>query len=327
MRSLIGLCGIIAVVALAGVKPMTAPAAQASTGGQQASWVPCSTDALTAAINRANNDGGGTLTLSGLCDYVITTPATASDGLPVITTDIRLTGGADTVISRAPAAAAAFRILEVAAGGTLTLTGISIRNGSTAGLGGGIENAGTLRLDQVILSGNRAGNGGAVANSHGATASLVSVWLTDNTTTGVGGGGIINSGMLTLSGGIVSGNSAPINGGGLNTQPSAISTIEQSTFIGNTAGALGGAISNLGTTSLDRTVVRGNKGSSGGGIATGNKNVTLHHSTISGNTPNNCNPLNSIPGCAGLRGLPERCCIDPHRTGSLSQRSGQSLDA
>ena len=56
-------------------------------------------------------------------------------------------------------------------------------------------------------------------------------------------------------------------------------------------------MSNLGTTSLDRTFVQLNKGSSGGGIATGNNNVTLRSSTVLNNTPDNCSPLNTIPGC------------------------------
>jgi hypothetical protein len=148
------------------------------------------------------------------------------------------------------------------------------------------------------VSGNKAGNGGGLDNAANGTASIVGAQFTDNTTTGVGGGGIMNSGQLTLSGGIIAGNSARINGGGLNTQPSGTSIITQSVFTGNVAGGLGGGISNLGTTSLDRTAVRQNKGSGGGGIATGNNKVTLRHSVISENTPDNCNPLNTIPGCA-----------------------------
>jgi hypothetical protein len=121
--------------------------------------------------------------------------------MPVITSAISLTGSEYTVISRSRAAATAFRILDVAAGGSLSLTSVSIQNGSTTGLGGGIRNAGVLRLYQVDLSGNKAGNGGGLDNAANGTASIVGAQFTDNTTTGVGGGGIINSGQLTLSGG------------------------------------------------------------------------------------------------------------------------------
>jgi hypothetical protein len=146
--------------------------------------------------------------------------------------------------------------LEVAAGGTLSLTNISVRNGSTAGLGGGIQNAGTLMLNQVTFSGNKAGNGGAVAITAGATASIFNTLFDENTTTGVGGGGIINSGMLTLTASTLSGNTAPINGGGLNTQAAGTSRITLSTFVHNVSGSLGGGMSNLGTTSIHVTRVQ-----------------------------------------------------------------------
>ena len=301
MGSFIRLSGIMAAVALAGAAlTAAAPAAQAQAmpGGTGTSRVPCSTAALVTAINTANSGDGATLVLSLDCTYTITTPATVNDGLPIITGHISLVGGANTVISRDVDALTRFRILDVGTAGTLGLTSVSVRNGSTAGLGGGIQNAGTLMLNQVTLSGNTAGNGGGLANSAGATANVFNTLFDGNTTTGVGGGGIINSGALALSGSTLSGNSAPINGGGLNTQSAGTSRINLSTFVHNVSGGLGGGMSNLGATSLNNTQVRLNTGSSGGGIATGNNNVTLRGSTVSNNTPDNCNPLNTVPGCA-----------------------------
>lgn len=57
-------------------------------------------------------------------------------------------------------------------------------------------------------------------------------------------------------------------------------------------------MSNLGTPTLIGTVVRQNQGSVGGGIATGNTNVTLRNSTVAGNKPDNCSPANAIVGCS-----------------------------
>jgi hypothetical protein len=45
--------------------------------------------------------------------------------------------------------------------------------------------------------------------------------------------------------------------------------------------------------------VRFNRGSAGGGITTGNTNVTLVRSTVTDNIPDNCNPLGTILGCVG----------------------------
>ena len=299
MRSMVGRPGIMASAALAGAALAAAPAAaaQAVTAGPGVVSVPCSVSALVTAINTANSGGPSTLLLAGNCTYSITTPATASDGLPLITGHVSLVGGGNTVIRRSPAALTAFRVLEVATSGSLRVSDLSIRNGSTAGLGGGILNAGTLWISKVTFTGNKAGNGGALSNAAGATATIDDATMFQNTTTGVGGGGILNSGTLTLAESNLSGNHAPINGGGLNTQPSGISHIIDSQFTRNVSGSLGGAISNLGTTTLSGTSVRFNTGSSAGGIATGNTSVTLKNSTVTSNTPDNCSPLNTIQGC------------------------------
>jgi hypothetical protein len=52
------------------------------------------------------------------------------------------------------------------------------------------------------------------------------------------------------------------------------------------------SIQNFGTTSLDRTLVVFNRAANGGGGP-----VTLRHSIVRANTPNDCFPLNSVAGC------------------------------
>jgi hypothetical protein len=302
MGSFVRLPGVIAAVTLAGAAFTAAPpAAQAQVmdGAPQILRVPCSTGDLVAAITTANSSSSATVILSRNCTYTITAPAVGIDGLPAITGRITLEGGQKTVIKRSVAAVIAFRILDVSAGGTLSVRDVAVQNGSVSGLGGGIQNAGTLRLYVVKLYGNNAGNGGALANLAGASARVSATLMSANTTTGVGGGGILNSGTLTLIRSVLSGNSAPINGGGINTQSAGISRVIHTTIARNTSGGLGGGLSNLGTTSLDHAAVYLNSGSSGGGIATGNDNVTLHRSVVRNNTPNNCSPLNTIPACVG----------------------------
>src|SRR6266705_2633300 len=249
MGSFVRLSGRISAAALAGAALMAAPSAalaQPTVGASQTVNVPCSTSALAAAITQANISGvATTIVLPFSCTFDIFAPATAADGLPIITGNITLAGTQNSVIRRVPFAPS-FRILEVAAGGTLGVSHVAILNGITAGLGGGI----------------------------------------------------INSGLLTLSGSTVNANTAPINGGGLNTQAAGITRIFQTTFTNNTSGSLGGGISNLGTTSLAGSQVRLNTGSAGGGIATGNNNITLTNTIVRDNTPDNCSPLNTIPGCS-----------------------------
>jgi hypothetical protein len=293
MRSFVRMSGGMAAVALAGAALTALAPTQAMAAGPRTIQVPCSAAALAAAITTANGLGSAILSLPTTCTYNVVTPATPADGLPIITGAVTLAGGPRTVITRA--GASAFRLLEVAASGRLFMSSVSVTQGSTAGGGGGILNAGTLVINQGTFSGNRASNGGAVSNSANATARITDALITGNTTTSVGGGGIINFGTLTLDGSIVTGNTAPTNGGGLNTQPGSTTRISQSTFTRNTSGGLGGGISNLGTTAIFGSTIRLNKGSGGGGIATGNTNVTLHGSTVEDNTPDNCS--GTIPGC------------------------------
>jgi hypothetical protein len=296
MGSIAKVTGAAGVAILAGGTLMMASPAQSSAAGARVIRVPCSTAALAAAIVAANSPGGAVLRLARRCTYTITTPATAATGLPTVTGDVALVGGPGTTIQRDPTAAL-FRVLDVSAGASLRVAGITILNGSTAGLGGGIQNAGRLVLRQTTLSGNRGGNGGAVANSAAGRATISRSLLTANATTGVGGGGVINFGVLTVSDSALRFNTAPINGGSVNTQPGGTTQLIQSTISRNTSGGLGGGISNLGTTTLNRTLVEHNRGSAGGGIATGNTNVLLSRSVVRNNQPDNCNPLNTIQGC------------------------------
>jgi hypothetical protein len=296
MGSIAKATGAAGVAILAGGTLMMASPAQSSAAGGRVIRVPCSSAALASAIVAANAPGGAVLGLAGRCTYTITTPATAATGLPTITGDVALVGGPGTTIQRDPTAAA-FRVLDVSAGARLRVAGITILNGSTAGLGGGIQNAGRLGLLQTTLSGNSAGNGGAVANSAAGTATISRSLVTANAATGVGGGGVINFGVLTVSGSALRFNTAPINGGAVNTQPSGTTQLIQSTVSRNTSGGLGGGVSNLGTTTLHRTLVEHNRGSAGGAIATGNTNVVLSRSIVRNNQPDNCNPINTIPGC------------------------------
>jgi hypothetical protein len=276
-----------------------ASAAPSTAAGPRVVKVPCRAAALAAAITTANASTGTVLRLAADCTYSIATPATAATALPDITGNVTLVGGPRTSIRRDPAAATQFRILNVAAGAMLRLAGLSILNGRTAGLGSGIQNAGTVVLRQTTLAGNTAGNGGALANIAGATATVSRSLFTANTTTGVGGGGVINLGTLTVIGTVFSVNTAPINGGAINTQPGGVTRIIQTTVTHNSSNGLGGGISNLGTTLLERTVVSSNRGSAGGGIATGNTNVIFRRSVVRNNIPDSCNPLNTIPGCVG----------------------------
>jgi hypothetical protein len=287
--------GGVAVAALAGAALVAGPAA-AHAQSAATVQIPCRASALVSAISNANSGSGGIIVLPANCNYDITAAAAPGDGLPVITGHVVLAGAHNTAIRRR--AATNFRLFDVAAGGSLSLTSVTVDGGSTAGLGGGIQNAGTVVLSRAVFTNNTAGNGGGLANNAGGTVHVSDSEFERNTTTGVGGGAIINFADLTVSGSGMSRNTAAINGGAVNTQPGGTTRLTSVTISENSSTGLGGGVSNLGTTVLTGSTVTRNRASGGGGIASGNTNITLRGGTVvRNNIPDNCNPLNTIPGC------------------------------
>ena len=290
--------GLVAVALAGAAVVVTSPVAEAQT-----ITVPCSTPALVSAINTANARGTATVRLSANCVYNIATPATATDGLPVITRNTTIVGGPRTTIRRDPTVATIFRILEVAAGARLSVAGISLLNGNSgaADSGGGIltNTNSILTLDHVTMSGNTASAGGAVAIVAGRAAISRSVF-TANSAVNFAGAAIfaIGPSILNLDTSLVNANIAPGDGGGLNIQPGATANITQSTVRLNRSGAAGGGIAALGRATLTRTLVERNQATVGGGIA-GNSRTTLINSIVRNNVPDNCAPLNTISGCVG----------------------------
>jgi hypothetical protein len=175
-----------------------------------------------------------------------------------------------------------FRIFRVSPGNNVrvTITGLTITNGrapngapgqfgSLGTGGGGLFNAGPglLLLKEVVVSGNRAGDGGAGSAIGG---------------TGGGGGGILNSGQLSLINSIVTNNRAGNGGaggtgnsggdGGGVTGGSSL-TIINSTISNNFAGDGGNGGPSSGTPG---------GGGNGGGIRSGSQ-MFIISSTVTGN--------------------------------------------
>lgn len=295
-----------AILVLAGL-PATATAAHA----RQAVRVSCSTASLISAINAANTAGSGTLLLASRCTYLLTTAngvGRGPDGLPLITGNLALIGGRSTTIARS-STAAAFRVVEVAAGAVLRLQNLFISGGNadatvpTNDTGGGILNSrGTVLLNHVTLSGNTADSGAGLSNDSGRV-DVANTLVQSNTTRtgGGGGGGFYNDGSLTIEFSILRANRANTAGGGIyNGQGGRTQTVNV-TVNGNTAGANGGGVFNAvdGRVVHVRTLVERNIAANGGGIFNAGipGRVTLNTSTVQTNTPNNCAPTGSVPGC------------------------------
>nr|WP_062341333.1 hypothetical protein [Herbidospora sakaeratensis] len=256
--------------------------------------VPCSVSALHNAVIAANTNAA-VLRLAPSCSYNLTTP------LPAISGRITLKG-ANTSIKRAQSSVP-FRILDVTPTGDLTVEDVFVLNGLLgSGDGAGIRNAGKLNLLRVSVAGNFAqiGNGAGLANTGRATVRN-SVFAA-NLALGGNGAGLHNAGALHLIDSTVIGNAVNDHGAGLYTAAGHTSHVLRSSVNGNLSASLtGGGIASAGTTTLRDTWVRLNKsiGAGGGVLELPGGTVTLHRSGVRDNTPDNCAPLNAVPGCAG----------------------------
>jgi hypothetical protein len=205
------------------------------------------------------------------------------------------------------------RVFEVNDGNSgtslaVTISGLTVTDGSVGGNGGGIFNAENLTLVDAVVSGNVSGFfGGGIYNT--GTATLTRSTVSRNS--GYLGGGVANygSGNLTVTGSTVSGNSADFGGGiynvsNLTVTASTVSdnsssfggggiltafgtaTVTGSTISDNSADDRGGGIDfTLGTLVVTNSTISGNTAASiGGGIYNGIGEMTLTDATVSGNT-------------------------------------------
>jgi len=196
----------------------------------------------------------------------------------------------------------------------VSLSNLTLRNGFAA-YGAGILNYGTLTVSSVTLTGNIVSSaslfgdaGGAISNIYPATLTISKSTISQNTVhsslNASSGGGILNSGTVTISSSTISGNSVSgvgYNGGENHSQGGGISNsgtvrVNNSTLSGNVAhGGTGGGIFNSGTLTLNNSTLSGNTASTGGAIS--NIGATsLQNSIVAKSTGGNCAGLIASSG-------------------------------
>jgi predicted outer membrane repeat protein len=274
-------------------------------------FVPCTaagggTNGLRAAIQDANNQGGGTITLARECTFTV--PDGPFDnghgpvGLPVIESDITI-NGRDATIERAQGAFPAFRLLEVSDDPTAALTlneaklqqGVAGQTGPAIPGGGAVlvTRPGTLTVTDSVFARNKSANGGAIS-SDGATVRISDSTFRNNRgleDLGATGGAIINNGgRLIVNSSLLTDNESTAKGGAIHS-PAGIVKVTNSTISNNRVGlnGAGGGIFNFGELTVRRSTLTGNKAmgfaANGGAIANyAQGQLTVEDSTISGNS-------------------------------------------
>jgi hypothetical protein len=165
-------------------------------------------------------------------------------------------------------------VFEVAPGAAALLTGVTIKDGlwnaatdaSGSSGGGGIDNFGTLTVTNCMIENNSAtsgngDNGGGIDNE--ATGIMTVDGSTVEGNSAGFGGGIFNGGVMIATGSSLASNAAGSQGGGIGN--SGLLTVSNCTITGNQAGG-GGGIFNAKELALSSSTVADNQASNGGGM-------------------------------------------------------------
>ena len=154
-----------------------------------------------------------------------------------------------------------------------SLAGQTIHLASTLLIDKGLTIDGSTLASHIQISGdtNNDGTGDVrvFSVSIGVTATLNSLIITQGLVSGANGGGIYNSGTLTITNSTLSGNTAD-RGGGIYNNTGSTLHVTNSSILNNTTHNDGGGIYNLdGTLTLTDTTISDNVSANfgGGGIA------------------------------------------------------------
>lgn len=226
---------------------------------------------LRAAIQEANFAGGAhgiilptgtiTLTIAGILED------NSATGDLDIKSDLTITGtgSATTIID----GGGLDRVFHVIGGGPpiyiVTISGVTIRNGSASGaLGGGFKiEYSALTLNGVVVNANAADvAGGIYVAGSNATLLVNNSFISNNT----GGGIYSNSGATSIISSTLNGNSATSQAGGIEMAGAQL-TINSSSMYSNSASGFGGAIRSNSTTNINSSSIYSNTAPTGGAIA------------------------------------------------------------
>jgi len=179
------------------------------------------------------------------------------------------------------------RIFNIVSGATVTISDLTIAQGSvaTSASGGGVSNSGTLTLNNIILRNNSGGNsGGGIANNGTLTLSNSSIY----SNLAQFGGGVNNSGTLNISNSSIYSNLATAgSGGGVNSGGGTLN-LTNSSIYSNSASSTGGGVANTFSSIAnitDSAINNNTTSSNGGGIqSSGAAQLTITNTTINNNS-------------------------------------------
>ena len=266
---------LVLLLAMAALSEMTAPVAHAATITVNSTTNTVANDgfctlreAITAAkTNTASGPAAGecppgigadNIELSANLTYTldeVDNINSGNNGLPLITTEITISGNGATVERSSLPATPQFRIINVASSGILVLIDITLKNGDAgSGSGGAIRTDGSVSISNSSITQSVGNSGGGIQNEASGRVEISDSTVSSNTASVAGS--ISNLGTMDIKNSTVSGNA---DGFGIdNFSTLALTNV---TISGNSRG---GGISNFGALTLTNSTVSGNSATFGG---------------------------------------------------------------
>jgi hypothetical protein len=249
-------------------------------------------------VTASGNDGNDCLTLLTACATLTRAIAVAPAGASVtlgagtfkdsvvLTKSLRIIGaGREQTIVDGNELGIVF---SVADGVRASISDLTITKGMSAETfrGGGVTNAGALRLENLKITANKAKYGAGVFNTAGGNLLVLDSEISSNIAE-QSGGGIVNRGNLRIEkSALINNKTTKFSGGGL-INDQGLAALSHVRVSGNEAFFMGGGIYTNKALSVTDSVISNNKSLSatGGGVAVEGKDfeVTIVRSTVSGN--------------------------------------------
>lgn len=189
------------------------------------------------------------------------------------------------------------RIISTSVNGVATINDATFTRGTGVGAantgraGAIYNNGGNLTLNNLVITGNTANNGGGTNNAGTGSVMTINNCIISNNTSTSSGGGMQNfsTSTLTINNSTISGNTSGGSTGGGAMQANGIVRITNSTLTRNNApGGSGGAIAYNGTSLiLTNVTISGNTSTTnGGGVhkSTSTLNAFWRNTIVAGNT-------------------------------------------
>jgi uncharacterized repeat protein (TIGR01451 family) len=234
---------------------------------------PSGPGSLRQAILDANGNAG-----HDTIDFSVTGAIVLADALPAISDDLTITGPGAAQLD--VSGANAYQVFHINSGAAVTITGLTVRDGSAVS-GGGIWSAGALHLGAAHIFSNSASISGGGVYVLGGSATLSGTPVVSNSASISGGGVYVSNGSATLDGTQVVSNSAGAGGGVYVYQASATLNVSGGEVGSNSASINGGGVYVLGgSATLSGTPVVSNSASKGGGVYVYWGSATLSESPV-----------------------------------------------